>query len=198
MPSVQRNVPATMTAAEFIAWPGDGLGGRYQLVDGELRAMSPATATHGTIQSTLAGLVRNHLDVPGNRCRAVAEPAIATRIRAKNNLRVPDLAVSCAPDAPGQIEVPDPILLIEILSPGNASDTWDNVWAYTTIPSAQEILIVQSTHIGAELLRRQTDGSWPAEPETVGAGGTLTLAAIGLSLVLDRLYAKTHLAGAGG
>lgn len=189
-----KKIPATMTAAEFLAWPGDGAGGRYQLVDGELRAMSPASTTHGTIQGNLARAVGNRLDVPGGRCRLVSEPAIETRVRANFNRRVPDLGVSCAPDAPGQIELPDPILLIEILSPGNAGDTWDNVWAYTTIPSLQEILVVSSTRMSVELLRRQPDNSWPAEPETISDGDTLDLASIGLTLPLPAVYAKTHLA----
>ena len=38
----------------------------------------------------------------------------------------------------------DPILLIELLSPGNAKDTRDNVWAYTTISSVREIVIVHT------------------------------------------------------
>jgi Uma2 family endonuclease len=187
-------VSAVMTVAEFIAWPGDGRGGRYQLVDGELRAMSPASATHGTIQMTLGRLIANHLYVPGNRCRVVAELAIAVRVRASSNLRVPDLGVSCAPDAPGQVALPDPILLIEILPPGDAADTWDNVWAYTTIPTLAESVVVDATRIHAELLRRQADGSWPADPEEIGPEGTLELTSIGLTLALRTAYVMTHLA----
>ena len=37
MTSARQKIPSVMTADEFIAWPGDGVGGRYQLVDGELR-----------------------------------------------------------------------------------------------------------------------------------------------------------------
>ena len=60
--------------------------------------------------------------------------------------------------------VPDPVLLIEILSPSNEAQTRANIWAYTTIPSVREILAVHSTRIEAELLRRNPDGSWPEEP----------------------------------
>ena len=42
-----------MTVAEFLAWPGDGTGRVYELVDGELRAQDAASDTHGTIQSEL-------------------------------------------------------------------------------------------------------------------------------------------------
>ena len=196
MSSARRKVPPAhepMTVDEFIAWD-DGRGGKYQLVDGEVRAKSPASTTHGTIQSNLAHMLTAHLAVPGNRCRSLTEPAVETRIRARLNMRVPDLGVTCAPDAATQIALPDPILLIEIMSPDNKKDTWDNVWAYTTIPSVREIVIVQSTRIEALLLRRQTDGSWPANPETVEAEATLTLASIELTMPLRALYTKTYLA----
>jgi len=195
MTSAVPKLPTAMTVEEFIAWPGDGEGGRYQLVDGELRPMSPATVTHGTIQSNLAGIIRDHLDAPGNRCRVVTEPAVAVRIRARHNLRVPDLGVSCAPDGPGEVELSDPVLLIEILSPGNARETMDNVWAYTTIPTLKEILIVHAATIRAELLRREAGGSWPATPEEVGAADVLRLSSIGYEGPLRAAYGKTYLAG---
>jgi Uma2 family endonuclease len=113
-----------MTLADFLAWPGDGSGRKFQLVDGELRAISPGSATHGTIQMTLGRLIGNVLVQSAAHCRVVSEPAVTTRVRANVNLRVPDLGVTCTPDAPGQQTLPDPILLVEILSPGNASKTW--------------------------------------------------------------------------
>jgi Uma2 family endonuclease len=194
MATAQRKIPTHMTVEEFLQWPGDGLGGRYQLIDGEVRAMSPASTTHGTIQSELAGMIRDCLRQSGMKCRSVTEPAVAVRVQADINMRVPDIGVSCAPDVAEQIALPEPLLLIEILSPGNMKDTWDNVWAYTTIPSVQEIAILHSTKIGAELLRRLEDGSWAENTEKIGADGTLLLRSIGLTAPLREAYVNTHLA----
>jgi Uma2 family endonuclease len=194
MASAQRKIPEFMTADEFIAWPGDGVGGRYQLIDGAVRAMSPASTTHGTIQGTLARIIGNHLATGPARCRLITEPAVEVRVRADVNMRVPDVGVSCAPDVAGQIALPEPLLLIEILSPGNVKDTWDNVWAYTTIPSVQEIVVVHSTRMGAEVLRRISDGTWAATTEKLGENDTLRLASIGLETPLREAYANTHLA----
>ena len=47
-----------------------------------------------------------------------------------------------------------PVFLLEILSPTNEQDTRDNVWAYMTIPSVQQILLVDSTAVRGEMLRR--------------------------------------------
>ena len=130
------------------------------------------------------------------RRRAGSSPSrrSSPRVRANINLRVPDLGRHCTPDCPGEQALPDPIVLIEILSPGNASDTWENVWSYTTIPSVREILVVHSTRRFAELLRRDADGNWPAEPEEIGADGTLRLDSIAFACPLPAVYAQTHLA----
>jgi Uma2 family endonuclease len=69
-------------------------------------------------------------------------------------MRVPDLAVSCEVPDLGQRALTEPTLVVEILSPGNEAETRENVWAYTTIPTVREILLIRSTRIAAELLRR--------------------------------------------
>ena len=188
----------TMTVAEFLAWPGDGTGRTFQLVDGEPRAMSPGSATHGTIQSNLSRLIGNLLvasnSASNSGCRIVTEPGVITRIRSDVNMRVPDLGVSCTADAPGQQALPDPILLIEVLSPSNTRETWDNVWSYATIPSVREIAVVHSTRVLVEMLRRGTDGHWPEGPEEVGPGGSLRLESIGFTCRLPDVYAQTYLA----
>ena len=194
MPDALQKPQLTMTVADFLGWPGDGSGRKLQLVDGEVRAMSPGSVTHGRIQATLARLIGNALAERGGPCQVVTEPAVATRVRANINLRVPDLGVTCTPDAPGQQTLPDPVVLIEILSPGNTTDTWDNVWSYTTIPSVREIAVVHSTRILVELLRRGADGNWPEEPEEIGPDGALRLESIAFSCPLVDVYAQTHLA----
>jgi Uma2 family endonuclease len=183
-----------MTVAEFLDWPGDGSGRTFQLVDGELRAMSPGSATHGTIQSSLSRLIGNALVASGSGCRIVTEPGVITSIRSDINLRVPDLGITRTADAPGQQALPDPIALIEVLSPGNAADTWDNVWAYTTIPSLSEIVVVHSTRVLAEVLRRGADGHWPEQPEQIGGDAALRLQSIAVAFPLHEAYAQTHLA----
>ena len=115
------------------------------------------------------------------------QAVIATRVRANVNLRCSATWSDVrARMQPGQQTLPEPIVLIEILSPGNASQTWDNVWSYTTIPSVREILVVHSTRRFAELLRRDADGNWPAEPEEIGPGGTLAARQHRLCLPLAR------------
>jgi hypothetical protein len=142
-----------MTAVDFLGWAGDGTGRRYQLVDGVVRAIPIGPLTRGTIQASLSWLLGDHFKAAGGPYRALTRPCIAPRVRASINVPCPALGVTAVADEPDMDIVPDPILLIEILSPGNASDTWDNVWSYTTIPSVREIVVVHSTRIMAEVLR---------------------------------------------
>ena len=187
-------LPPLMTVADFLDWPGDGLGTRYELVDGVLRAMAPGSDTHGTIQSNLTYVVTSHLRQSRPGCRAVTNLGVQPRVRADWNFRIPDLGVTCAPNRPGEIMTPEPLLLIEVLSPGNANDTYENVRAYATLPSVQEILVVHSTRVRVEVLRRGSNGDWPANPETLEAGGSVKLSSIGAEFALSEIYLGTHLA----
>ncbi|HYZ64031.1 MAG TPA: Uma2 family endonuclease, partial [Acetobacteraceae bacterium] len=118
------------------------------------------------------------------------------RLRAERNMLVPDIGVTCAPPS-GGASLPEPLVLVEILSPSNEAATRANVWAYATIPSVAEIVLVSSTAVAAEVLRRRPDGTWPEQPELVGPDGPLRIAAIGFEAPLAALYRTTPLGAAG-
>jgi len=90
--------------------------------------------------------------------------------------------------------MPEPVILIEILSPTNETETWANVWTYLTIPTVMEVLVISSTRVEAELLRRNPDGTWPEVPTLIGAGDNLSLDSIGFTVPLSALYRTTTLA----
>ena len=115
------------------------------------------------------------------------------RVAAEMNTRVPDLAVTCSPDIPGEIGLTDPVLIIEILSAGNKSKTWSNVWAYASIPSVREILILSSWSIEAQLLRRGDDGAWPEKADVIPSDGSIALSSLDMAFLLRDAYAKTFL-----
>ncbi len=183
-----------MTLAEFFAWdPEDSSVRHWQLIDGEPVAMAPATDGHGSLQNEIGALLRNHMLAKGRPCRVISEAGIVPHVRSGHNYRVPDLAVTCAPPSSG-LMVPEPVLLIEILSPGNEIETRANIWAYTTVPSVVEILIVSSTKVEAELLRRRGDGLWPEEAVMIGAAEAVTLESIDFTVNLAEFYRTTALA----
>jgi Uma2 family endonuclease len=181
-----------MTVAEFLAWDAPGQT-RWELVDGEPVAMAPASRTHVALQLELGGLIRNHLSAAGSGRSVVAAPGIVPRVRASENFRIPDLAVTCTRYETEEYDVSDPVLIVEILLPSNRADTWRNVWAFATIPSLREILLLSSTAVRAEVLRRGSDGNWPPAA-TVIEDGDLVLESIDFTVNLAALYRTTRLA----
>jgi len=173
-----------MTVAEFLDWDsGDRTGALWQLRDGEPEMMAPASDAHSMIHGELGALIGNHL-----------ADRVVPRVRSSRNLLVPDLGVTCTPPAGGATML-DPVVLIEILSPSNVRETRANVWAYTSIPSVSEIVLVSSTSIAAEVLRRQTDATWPGEPQYIDAEGELVLESIGLRIPLRAAYRTSGVSG---
>ena len=184
--------PGRMTVDQFLNWDPGG-GGRWQLLDGEPRAMAPANRTHGALQGELSRLIGNHLRARASPCSVVVTPGVVPRILAAHNVRVPDLAVTCSGYQREESTLADPVLIVEILSLSNQADTWANVWAYTSIPSVREILILRSDAIAAELLRRGSDGLWPEHTVAI-ADGDLVLESISFRVPLREAYATTRLA----
>jgi Uma2 family endonuclease len=185
--SAANQLPAAMTVVEFLDWnPQDS--DRWELIDGTPQAMAPASPRHGAIQSEAARLLGNHLAESQPTCRVVTEPGIQPKVRANLNVRVPDLAVTCAEWDPDDRVLHMPLLVVEILSPSNKADTWANVWSYVTIPSVMEILVLHTTGVHADLLRRQQDGTWPDNPVSLTSGDAVTLESIGFTAPLEAYY----------
>lgn len=193
--STALRIPYRMTVAEFQDWePEASLADRrWHLVDGEPVCMAPTSENHGAIQSEAAYLLTQHLRNVGSPCRVIIAPGVIPRVRSISNERIPDLGVTCSP-ASGAKAVSDPVLLIEILSPSNEAQTRANVWAYTTIPSVMEILLLSSTSISGELLRRNSLGQWADDPLMLDADSHMHLTSIGFNTPLRDFYATTSLA----
>jgi Uma2 family endonuclease len=78
--------------------------------------------------------------------------------------------------------------VVEILSPANGGKTRVNAWAYATIPSVQEVLILSSTAVRAEILRQAEE-----TPDIVVGTEALRLTSIGYAGPLADFYATTDL-----
>jgi len=178
-----------LTVDEFHDWePPPGMEDcRWELIDGEPGCMAPPGINHGAIQSQAGMLFGLHLRTHRPSCRVITTPGVIPFLRARFNERVPDLGVSCAPFSDGRALV-DPVLLVEILSPSNEAKTRANVWAYATIPSVREVLILSSTAIRAEVLRQGEE-----TPVILAGNETLQLDSIGYEGSLADFYATTDL-----
>jgi len=180
-----------MTVAEFYAW-AETVEGRWELVDGEPVAMAPANTTHGAIQNELGRLIGNALLEKGAPCAVITEPGVIPHIRANANVRIPDLVEICGEFRTELRALTEPVVPIEILSPGNRQRTWSNAWTYTTIPSVREIAVFRTASIGVELLRRLGDDTWPEQAELVESGD-FSLESVGVRFPLAAAYRTTRL-----
>jgi Uma2 family endonuclease len=194
MVTVRKRPLTRMTLPEFLQWePADPIVRSWQLIDGEPVAMAPGNRIHRAIQAELCALLRNHLLDRGSPCQVATEPGIVPKLRANRNYRIPDIGVTCAPPS-ADLMLPEPVLLIEILSPSNEIEIWANVWTYASIPSVTEILVVHTTRVAAELLRRGPDGQWPDEPVLLTADDDITLTSVAFTAPLRSFYRTTVLA----
>jgi Uma2 family endonuclease len=176
-----------MSVGEFLAWtPEDGR--KWQLFDGEPRAMAPADIFHSYLQNELGALLRNHLRETGRPCLVYANPGVVPTTMSAHNFRIPDIGVNCVLPEAKRYDLPEPVLLIEILSPSNRADTWTNVWAYTSIPSVQEIFVLRTNVVGGDLLRRLPDASWPDRSASIE--DELVFESIGFRADLKELDAR--------
>lgn len=190
--ALKYSLPSVMTLDQFLAWPGDGSGRKYELVDGIPRAMAPASATHGLIQLNLGLAIERRLRERKVPCRAGTEMPVVPPMQSRKNARAPDITVVCGPPSDSPV-AQNPVVIVEILSPSNEEDTWESIRALAPIVSIREIVLVQSTEIGVDVYRRLPDGNWPSEPFKIGNGGTLELTSLDLYIPVAEVYQGTHL-----
>ena len=176
-----------MTADEFLLWPGDGTRRRFHLIDGDVRAMSPASSTHSVVQGNLAYLMGAAVRQQAAGLHVATEAAVIPALAARNNVRVPDLVVIRGRTGQGEIAVPDPVAVVEILSPGNASTTRENIRACATLTSVREMAVVSTSGMEVEVHRRDAAGAWPPSPAPFSLEAALSSRA-SVSIVRSRKF----------
>src|SRR5271156_6421900 len=173
-----------MTLEEFLHWE-DGTDTRYELIDSFPVAMAPPARAHGILCARLAGEFNAALR-SRRPCTTQTEAGIA-RPDLSDSCYIADLAVTCRPYQRGEQLVEDPILIVEVLSPGTERhDRRAKVPAYREIENVQEILLIDSEAAYAEIFRRRGT-AWFSEIVR-GREAELHLASIELHLAMSELY----------
>jgi Uma2 family endonuclease len=134
----------TITADELLAMPDDGI--RRELVEGELREMTPAGFQHGRIAGNVAGELRNHVRAQSLGVVATAEAAY--RLSADpDTLRSPDVSF-VRRERIEQVGDPTgfwpgaPDLAVEVISPSDRySDVLEKVWDYVDAGTPMVVLV---------------------------------------------------------
>ena len=136
---------ARMNVDQFLSW-AEQQPGRFELENGEVVAMSPERSRHAEakflVQSALAAAI-HRANVP---CRMLPD-GMTVRISAHRAYE-PDALVYCGPKLPGDaVEVPAPVIVVEVLSPGTATrDISVKLAGYFEVESIEHYLIIDPEH----------------------------------------------------
>ena len=176
--------PRGMTVDEFLRWE-DGTDTRYELIGGFVVAMAPPAPRHGILAVRLGASVDAALR-SRRPCTTQSEAGIVKPDR-NDTCYVADLAVTCEPLRAADRLIREPILIMEILSPSTtAFDRHTKVPDYRRIPSVQEIVLIDSESVFAEVLRREGD-HWITEI-VQGPAATLSLSSVPVTIAMSDLY----------
>ena len=109
-----------MDVDAFLAW-ADGREGRWELRDGQPVMMAPERAAHALTKLSAQIALREGVRRAGLPCRVFPD-GMTVRIAARTAFE-PDALVVCPPPADlNTMEIPNPIIVVEVLSPSTAAD----------------------------------------------------------------------------
>ena len=119
-------------------------------------------------------------------CNAQIEAGVVRSDRADTYFEA-DIAVTCEGNEAGRQAIKDPFLIVQILSPSTERhDRRVKLPAYRQISTVQEIVLIASDGLYAELHRR-SGVQWITEILR-GGEGALALASVGIEIRLRDLY----------
>lgn len=175
---------AAMDRARYLDWEANQPD-KHEYLRGEVFAMVGVRREHALLTLALGALLRQHLKA---RPCQVFVADMKLHVAAADAYFYPDVMVSCAAsDRRAELAIEAPSLVVEVLSEGTAAfDRGEKFAAYRQLPSLQEYLLVSIETRRLELYRRAED-HWRLQIAE-GAGATLELVSVGLSLGLSEVF----------
>jgi Uma2 family endonuclease len=172
-----------LTVDEFLVW-AERQPERWELFDGIPIAMSPERVVHGDVKYKVARALDSAIAKAKVPCRFVLDSA-AVRIDARS-LYQPDALIYCGePVSADALEIPNPVVVFEVLSPGNAAlDLRDKLRGYFRVPSIHHYLIVDPDK---RLVIHHARGEADLVATRIVSEGQLKLDPPGIELVIAEL-----------
>ncbi len=174
-----------MTVDEFLGW-AEGREGRWELIDGRPIAVAPERVAHLEAKSEAAVALRRSIERAGVPCRVLPDGA-TVRISPSTAFE-PDALVYCGPRLPPEaVEIPDPIVVVEVLSEGTAArDHGVKLVGYFSKPSVVHYLIVDPER---RMVIHHRRGEGELIETRILTAGALRLEPPGLGLEVEELFA---------
>ncbi len=173
-----------MTVDEFLPW-AEGQEGRWELHDGVPVMMAPERAAHIRTKFSAAKVLDAAVAAAGLPCEVFTD-GMAIRIDARATYE-PDASVVCGPRAPADaIEVDNPIVVVEVLSPSTAAiDHGRKLSGYFSLPSVQHYLILDPER---RVVIHHKRGSGDAIETRVLTDGAARLDPPGFEVAVEALF----------
>ena len=147
--------------------------------------MAGAGKAHVALSLNVAMALRQHLR--GSPCSTfIADTKL--HVEAADVYYYPDVLVTCsAADAADPMTVREPVLLVEVLSPGTAAhDRGDKFATCRLLPSLREYVLIDPITRRSDVFRKGADGLWVLHPFEPAQG--LQLASVALDVTADVLW----------
>jgi Uma2 family endonuclease len=180
-----------MSAADFLAWDAHETT-RHEFVAGEVFAMAGADERHVTVAGNLYVALRSHLR--GTPCRTFISD-MKVQVDAADAYFYPDVVVTCSATDANPLIKTEPVLVVEVLSPGTAAyDRGDKFAAYRTLESLREYLLVDIGSRRSDLYRKGADGLWVLHP--FSGSQAVHLSSVDLTISAESLWDEVDPPGA--
>lgn len=161
---------------------------KWELIGGRvIRGMVGARWEHHRIVQNLSFALFNHFRLKGSPCRPYNE---TFWLKEKTlNLKVfPDVMVRCGPLAPGATDLSDPVVVVEVVSPGTENRDRIEKWGlYQKLPSVMHYVLAARDRPYVEVFSRGEKG-WSGYGAIEGLNQLLTLPAIDFEMALAEVY----------
>ena len=184
-----------MSVAEFLEW-GSRQEDRYELVDGEPRAMTGARVSHDRVVVNVMTSLRNRLRAAGSPCDVFGADVALTV--PGGNVRRPDLAVYCPPFDEQTMALDNPRLIAEVLSAStHRIDQLFKLEEYQAIASLDAIIFITPTVRLVGVWSRDEKKAW-RRLEVRDEAASIELPKLGISLPLSEVYERVAFQDAAG
>ncbi len=157
MSNAAPNADGYFSREAFRRWCEAQTQGRYERVDGRIVAMAPERGAHLRVKGAIYKALDRAVTLAGVPCQALPDGAT---VETGDSDYEPDALVNCGePMADDAVAAPNPVIIVEVLSPDTAStDTGGKLADYFRVPSVAHYLIVHPTRRTVTHHRRTADG----------------------------------------
>ncbi len=157
--------------------------GRHERVDGRIVAMAPERGAHLRVKGAVFKALDRAIAAAGVDCQALPDGAT---VEVGDSDYEPDALVNCGPPmADDAVAAPNPVVVVEVLSPGTAAvDTGWKLADYFRVPSIAQYLVVHPVRRIVTHHRRVRD----AIETLVIVGGAIRLEPPGIVVTVEEIY----------